>query len=574
MPKPSTATLAEPVIEMRAPPAGSERPRVLRAVKAGLLVVAAIFAALHFVHLKADFPNHSFWKDWAKFTDEGWYSSAAIRLYQLGHWNLPGDFNPAAALPVWPAIEVVLFRFTGVSLVALRVLSVVVFCMTLVGCYFLLRRWMGQASLVPAVTVLLLAVSPFYFAFTRIVILEPPLILLMVVALLVASAAGGAVGRARVAWVVVLGLLLPVMVLTKTTAVFLFPAILWMLWAASSYRLRAFLRAAVPAAILGAAVWGAYYGLLARSRYLVDYRYLFAANAYTAFSWQGLPTLLFNTLFDGIWIGKTLFALALVAMIGAVVGFFAKGLRANPMQVTMLLWVAGYGAFLAYHANLQPRYYLVLAVPLTALVVMVLEPLFVGAARTWARDAASGGTVDVFLLRATAAIAGGALLFAGVNAGRQTLGFVLHPEYSWVSAVAQIGDVVEREAARTGHSKMVLSISGANLSLMAGLPSICDDFGTMSVSQRVMAYKPGWFATWNAVEDDKMESLAPMYRLQRVLAVPAFDDPDRNLLILYRLDALATPGPPPAPRPRRNMFVPKSLRKKFAEQPSAEQSQH
>ena len=76
---------------------------------------------------EADFPNHSIWMDWAKYTDEGWYGDAAIRHYQLGHWNVPGDFNPAAALPVWPLLEMVLFRVTGVSLVAARALTVTVF---------------------------------------------------------------------------------------------------------------------------------------------------------------------------------------------------------------------------------------------------------------------------------------------------------------------------------------------------------------------------------------------------------------------------------------------------------------
>jgi len=51
--------------------------------------------------------------DWAKYTDEGWYGDAAIRHYQLGHWYVPGDFNPAAALPVWPLLELALFRVTG-----------------------------------------------------------------------------------------------------------------------------------------------------------------------------------------------------------------------------------------------------------------------------------------------------------------------------------------------------------------------------------------------------------------------------------------------------------------------------
>ena len=109
---------------------------------------------------------------------------------------------------------------------------------------------------------------------------------------------------------------------------------------------------------------------------------------------------------------------------------------------------------------------------------------------------------------------------------------------------------------------------------MTGLPSICDDFGTMTLGDRIAKYKPGWFAAWNEVEDDKMEALSPWYRLERVFATPAFDDPDRNLLILYRLDPITPLGPIPPPGHRRNTFVPKSLRSKIGEQPSAEQLKH
>ena len=55
--------------------------------------------------------------DWSKYTDEGWYGDAAIRHFLRGHWHVPGDFNPAAALPVWPLLESVVFRFTGVNLI-------------------------------------------------------------------------------------------------------------------------------------------------------------------------------------------------------------------------------------------------------------------------------------------------------------------------------------------------------------------------------------------------------------------------------------------------------------------------
>ena len=115
--------------------------RIFQAAEAVLLLVAAIFLALHAVHLSADFPNHSPWMDWAKYTDEGWYGDGAIRHFQRGHWYVPGDFNPAAALPVWPLLEAALFRFTGVNLTAARALTVAIFGLILLASYFLLRRW-------------------------------------------------------------------------------------------------------------------------------------------------------------------------------------------------------------------------------------------------------------------------------------------------------------------------------------------------------------------------------------------------------------------------------------------------
>src|ERR1700730_7419416 len=222
-------------------------PGIRKAAEAVLLLAATIFLALHAVHLNADFPNHSPWMDWAKYTDEGWYGDGAIRHFQRGHWHVPGDFNPAAALPVWPLLEAVLFRFTGVNLAAARALTVAIFACILFTASLLLRRWQrlssgkkAETSLAPAIAVLLLAVSPFCYVFTRMAILEPLLILLTLLALLTASYTtspeqGTALPlRTRIRLTLpalALGLLFPLMVLTKTTAIFLLPAILWLAWA-------------------------------------------------------------------------------------------------------------------------------------------------------------------------------------------------------------------------------------------------------------------------------------------------------------------------------------------------------
>ena len=69
-----------------------------------------------------------------------------------------------------------------------------------------------------------------------------------------------------------------------------------------------------------------------------------------------------NTFRDGMWMGRASYSLVAIAL-AAVVLTHRKAWR-NPLYVSLLLWVGGYFFFLAYHNNLQPRYYLVVAVPL------------------------------------------------------------------------------------------------------------------------------------------------------------------------------------------------------------------
>jgi len=126
-------------------------------------------------------------------------------------------------------------------------------------------------------------------------------------------------------------------------------------------------------------------------------------------------------------------------------------------------------------------------------------------------------------------------------------------------------------ASDRSHSSLVLSISGSDLSLMTGLPSICDDFGTMELPERVATYRPGWYVTWNEVEDDKMEALAPYYHLHRVAAFPAMDDPERNLLILYRLDR---PNAGAVQQRHRRTIPPRLLQTRLGQQPSTSQLEH
>ncbi len=512
----------------------------VRLIELSLLVIAAVFLALHAVHLRADFPNHSPWMDWAKYTDEGWYGDAAIRHFQRGDWYVPGDFNPAAALPVWPLLESAVFRVTGVNVVAARGLATGIFALSLLCVYLLVRRWQGAAqpkrepSLAPAIAVLLLAVNPFCFVFSRLAILEPMLILLTLLALLAASylpepndeVSSRPTWRRKTLPVVALGFLLPLMVLTKTTAIFLFPSIAWLLFARSGYRFRPVLRLGTPIFLLAGLIWAAYYGVVVRSHFLEDYRYLFSANAYTGITTQNLFEVLRDSFVDGMWVGQVLYPLALVA--AGVALLIRPRLLRNPLVPALLLWIAGYAAFIVYHNNLQPRYYLVLAVPVTLLTVIVFES-------GWIRRDSPVPRFSPLAFSCAAALA-----IMAIADARQVIGYVLHPEYTFASAADRIREIVDSDHT---HNPLVLSISGSDLSLMTGLPSICDDFGTMDLDARVKVYRPGWYVAWNQVDDDKMDALTSLYNLRRVASFPAMDDPERNLLILYRLDPVQAAPP-------------------------------
>ena len=553
--------------------------RILKVAEAVLLLVAALFLALHAVHLNADFPNHSPWMDWAKYTDEGWYGDGAIRHFQRGNWYVPGDFNPAAALPVWPLLEAFLFRFTGVNLTAARALTVAIFACILFASYFLLRRWQllssgtkTETSLAPAIAVLLLAVSPFCYVFTRMAILEPLLILFTLLALLTASyirpigQGSPTSGRspllraAHLLLPLLLGLIVPLMVLTKTTAIFLLPAILWLLWARAGYRLRPFLRLIVPSAVLAASVWFSYYLFVVRPYFLPDFHYLFDANSYSGLTLSNALYVLADTVADGLWIGKILYPLALLAAIS--VFLLRPRLLRNPLIPSLLLWAAGYVAFLAYHNNLQPRYYLVLAIPLTLLIPIVFSTLWTSSPRR-RRNA-----TQTWRHRLAIASIAAVLAVLTITDARQTLHYVRTPDYTFAAAAAQIHRII---AAESNHNPLILSISGSQLSLMTGLPSICDDFGTMDLPVRIKAYQPGWYVTWNQVDDDKMDALTPLYHLQRVAAFPALDDPERNLLILYRLDPAAPSQPP---RRHRKPAVPRLVETSFGPQPNPTELHH
>jgi hypothetical protein len=517
------------------------------------VILIGVFAVLHALDLRADFPNHSPWyMDWAKYTDEGWYGNAAIRAHLFGNWYLPGDFNPAPAVPVWPFLEWVLFFFTGVTVEAARGLAIAFFFLSLVLSYTLLRargpRWMALLALT------LLVTSPFLYCFSRLAILEPMLTTLMLGAL---NLAVRLPVLRRPVWASAgIGLLFTVMMLTKATAVFLLPAMAWAmvlpLWRSRRLALgapqgglgplgrRLIVCCIAAAAGAFAASFGLWMALVERFGLLTDYEYLFFVNKYpkpTQFFWPLIS--LWWSFHGGLWVDTILVPLAGVVLVAAALAWrsgWGRRLLLDPVFGASVLAVGGYILFMTYQDHPQPRYYAVVAF-FTFFVVAQGAQALLG-------DAETGGE---FLNRKNGlrrrpphwlgwTVLGLTGLAAGMN-GAWTLDYATHPEYTFVDAAARITRYIDEHP---NGKRLLLSVSGDEITLVTHLPTINDLFvapnaGIDDLAAKVGYYQPGWYATWNVLDPGMLEDIHSHYSVEQVASFRAFDDPARNVLVLFKL---------------------------------------
>lgn len=487
-----------------------------------------VLAALHALHLSADFPNGSPWHaDWAKYTDEGWYANAAVRAHLFGNWYQTGDFNPAAALPLWPALEWVAFAVAGVSLKVAREVAVLCFFANLALSYLLVRARAPRWAALMAVT--LIAASPFLYSFSRLAILEPALTTLTLAAMNVAVRAGKSL-RPRYAAIAV-GLLFALMMLTKLTAVFLAPALAWAViasWMASPHcegfeaRRQVWTCTALALGAAGAA-YGAWMALIAHFGLLRDYRYLLLVNRYPKPPGLTWPLASFWwSLHGALWVDGALIPLAGLAFVSALVA--GRGGRArlvgDPVFGAAFWAVAGCILFMTYQDHPQPRYFAVVAYFCFILIALCAAALVESQGR-WMRRA--GGAVIAV-----------AVLAAGTNAAR-TIDYVLHPQYTFVNAAQALTRYID---AHPNGRRMLVSVSGDQIMLATHLPALCDDFGTVDLPEKLGMYQPGWFASWNDLDPGTLQDLHTRYSIEQVASFPAFDDRERNVLVLFKLHPL------------------------------------
>ena len=477
--------------------------------------MAALFLALAFVHLRADFPNGSPWNDWSKTTDEGWYTSGAVHRVLTGRWREPGAFNPAVAMPVWSVLADGWFRLAGFGMVQLRLLTLL---LTAASLFMLHRMVRQQAGALPAaLAIALLTVNPFFYSFTRLAVLEPGMIFFLLLAMTLASEAAG---RDSVALSCAVGGTITALVLTKTTGLVLTPGIFFFLWSSMRKRGTTTANAARNAALAAAVAilaWLTYYALVIR-RYGQDYRLLFRINA-DRVHLSIVPLTAWHTLRDGMWIDPLLYPLAIIAVIAAAASL--RELWRQPLFSASVLVSGGYLTFIGYHTNLQPRYYLVLTPALVVVLALTLKQLAVRALQGGKQWRAT-----LFAYAFTLAVAVPWMALGTVR-------YAMRPQYTSFAAAKGIAKVI---ASEPGANRLIVGNQGDELSLWTGIPAICSEYSADDPKAVLQRYEPGWYEEILGGRTTPMQQqIDSTYRLQERARYEIFDDPDRHTIALYRL---------------------------------------
>jgi len=88
---------------------------------------------------------------------------------------------------------------------------------------------------------------------------------------------------------------------------------------------------------------------------------------------------------------------------------------------------------------------------------------------------------------------------------------------------------------RTPTGRGCWCLSGDEITLISHLPTLCDELSIEDLGEKVGRYQPGWFASWNGIDPWILSEMHTHYSLEQAASFPAFDDPKRNVLILFKL---------------------------------------
>lgn len=451
--------------------ANSQCVPIDRYVLSALVVVVILMSLLRYLKLDADFPLGVTWSG-VLYTDEGWYTNAAVRHRLTGNWYLPGDFNPVINMPVGQLLHRAVFSLFGLGIESARITTATSFILLTVLITLLAYYSLGWS---PAIlTSLLMATNFFGFVYSRLAVVEFMATLFVAGALV--TVAVPAREKAAVLTVVASSVLLAVGVLTKTTAVFGVPLVAYLIYRREqSWRRRAYSILAFGCSL--AVIVGGYHYLMMQS-FPDDYRFFTSLNMTgrlyeDPISWlTGNIRMLWQTRRIGIGLLTVSGILSILALL------VSKRYRESTLTHVFIGYIVCYIGVLSLVAYSPPRYYLPLVAPVAALGATAATELM-----AWLRNSSWPARTAVSYLPLIL------LLTITAEDSQDIVSYIRHPDYSFTHMAQSVGSVIEEREGKLTDVTMIGNMADS-VALEIGVRSVNANIGTEELEWKLKRYRP------------------------------------------------------------------------------------
>lgn len=438
---------------------------------ATLIVVLGI---LRFVHLDADFPPGMTWSG-ELYTDEGWYSSAAINHHLSGKWLLEGDFNPVVNMPIFHLVQAAVFSAFGMSLQTARCTSVCFATLLFVFLYLFARRFIARTG--AALCVLLLASNYVCFAYSRLALLELPMTSLIVLSLHIAVSFRG---KNNVLITLLASCTLVLAVLLKNTAFFSMPVLMYTLSLRGQNRSERITYPVLSLFVVCTFVLS--YNIVMSHYYQSDYEYFKQINITDRVLLDSTEILknLLRALIDGMRLDPIIYCFSIVSM--GLVAILSSEFRKSKLVRISILWAVSYFVFLSVTFYHPPRYYIPMLIPII---------LVIGAAIADRQQCV--GKPQHYILMVVIIV-----ITVIVNSMMITY-YMMNLRYSFKKMCKHVLEMVNEESLMSGN-RILLGNFSDTISLETGLQGI-NTKGTRSLAWRISKYRPGFYISLGEEEE-------------------------------------------------------------------------
>lgn len=462
-----------------------------------LVLMILGFVALRFVNLQADFPS-GVTSSGVLYTDEGWYTNAAATSVIRGHWHVEGDFNPIVTMPMGYLIQAIGFNVWGMSLATARMTVALFSVFVIVMTYCLARRYVERTTCL--IVTLLLSTNLLLFAFSRLAILEMLMMGFVMSSILLATSSA-----IRNNGVVALlsSVMLVVAVLTKSTAIFALPVLLYVLALREKSLTKRMCLAGV-AAFVFVSVFGAY-NLCVSYLYPDDYFYFKDLNLNTRAS-VGLLSVVRNTAHGCLMsycVDPIAYPISLI--LSLLLLWKSRDFRENVLVRICFLWIFLYLGLLGLIRYHPPRYYLPLVIPTVVLLSVAISSL-----RQHLRKRMAVAVQMVIVLVVTF-----------VN-GSQVLRYMSHPSFTFVHMARHVKQLIGNDSQKV-QDVVLLGHFANSIGLETGIDSINTQLGAGDLEWRIKAFRPQFYITLGN-EPEVVSLLGRYYRLEYLAQWDVFDN--------------------------------------------------